>query len=133
MSHICFNQSLYDFLCRASECIAGQPDRQYYFQKYNNDSDQILYLLLKDDPCSTMIRPNQKQHWNLFDGPTRIGYIETDILSLFAFQHIIRYCPDLLETLKKVEAYLQGIRSGKKFEEGDLVDIIKAVIKKVGG
>jgi len=38
--------------------------------------------------------------------------------------------PDLLEACVRSERYLQGVRTGKPFEEGDLVDIIKAAIRK---
>jgi len=43
---------------------------------------------------------------------------------------LIAAAPALLEACIRTERYLQGIRSGRQFEEGDLVDIIKAAIRK---
>ena len=46
---------------------------------------------------------------------------------------IMAAAPDMLDALKKAEAYLQGIKSGKRFEEGDLVAVIQQAIRKSGG
>ena len=37
---------------------------------------------------------------------------------------------ELLEACKYAEAYLQGVRNGKIYEESDLVDIIQKAIAK---
>lgn len=41
--------------------------------------------------------------------------------------------PELVKALHRAEAYLQGIRTGKTFEESDLVGIIQRALVKVEG
>lgn len=43
---------------------------------------------------------------------------------------LIAAAPELLGACRKVEAYLQGIRTGNEFQEADLVAMVQAAIAK---
>ena len=103
MTNFYFDKSIYDFLVRASKCFRGQPDRQYFLEK-SNDNERINYLLLKDDPCRVMARPTKKQCYDLYDNATHVGAINEDILFLFCINDAnnikeghARNNPDLLD------------------------------------
>lgn len=46
---------------------------------------------------------------------------------------LIATAPELLKACRKIDAYLQGIQTGKKFEEADLVAMVQSAIAKAEG
>lgn len=73
-----------------------------------------------------------------WDFPVRIGALDTCVRGetkkeAEANARLIAAAPDLLEALKRVEHYLQGDRTGRDFEESDVVGIVQAAIAKAEG
>ena len=79
MSYFNLNSRLLQFLHDAQRCFKIQPDRQYFIQK-QNDHENIEWLLIVDDPCQTMARPNGRRTCVLYDGSILAGYIDYEVL-----------------------------------------------------
>lgn len=79
MAYFHLTSSLLEFLQEAQDCFRRQPDRQY-FLKRQKDEDHILWLLILDDPCQTMSRPNGQRTAILYNGSILTGYIDFEVL-----------------------------------------------------
>ena len=79
MSYFNLNQYLLKFLHEAQQCFKRQPDRQYFIKK-QDDNENIEWLLIVDDPCQTMARPNGRRMCVLYDGFVLAGYIDFETL-----------------------------------------------------
>jgi len=66
--------------------------------------------------------------------PVALGYLSAwDKKTARANARLIATSPELLEVCHRMHTYLQGIQTGEKFEEANLVATIQSTIAKAEG